>query len=487
MIKQRLEKFLAGHIYIFMVAMASLAIWSTAFYMPASQNINATFGGILVLAVIYFLILFFYENTIYTIPIILSLLFTIGIANINISSIETFTLGFIAGFLIIAGCIIHLIKFKVKPKLNALGLSLIAVAISFMVPVLYQPYTETLLLLSSMGLLYLFIFLFYSNTIKGNQMNYLFRNLAMIGLMLSLQLTIIFFHSLFTNPQFQNVNIYEHFLEIFPANKVDLPGWGNMNDLTIHIVLSCAAVFYYMRKYPKNLLPWLGLGWVAIWIMISFSKGSMVTIVIVFLGAVIYAIFKRDKRQIINLGIIFVIIAVIILLNLPIVTQLIEDYKESVDAGPESFLSGRTKLWWDHELSAVELFKQFPVFGYGWDTPLFILAPGQNRTTIYHSTFFHVLATGGIFGLLALVFHFTQIGILLARKPMDVGKKAIIFTYVVTQFHGMLDNTQWMVHYTIMTLVMFAVIDVSYPVEKTDEVMYAQPAVAELGLAHNKE
>src|SRR5690606_25935690 len=146
-----------------------------------------------------------------------------------------------------------------------------------------------------------------------------------------LQLTIIFFHGLFTNPQIQNVSIYENFLEIFPANKVDLPAWGNMNDFTMHIVLSCTAGCYHMRKYPKNLLPWLVLGWVAIWIMISFSKGSMVTIVIVFLGAVIYAIFKRDKHQIMNLGIIFVIIAVIILLNLPIVTQLIEDYKESVD------------------------------------------------------------------------------------------------------------------------------------------------------------
>lgn len=486
MIKQRLEKFLAGHIYILLIAVMSLFIWSTAFYLTPDMNMSTTLIGILILSVIFFLILFFYENTVYTIPIILSLLFTIGIADINIESIDAMTLGFISAGLIFLGFVVHLIKFKVKLKLNSLGVSLILVAVSFFIPMLYRPFTQTNLLLSCMGLLYLFVFLFYSNTIKGNQMNYLFRNMAMIGLMLSFQLVFMFGHSLLTNPEFQNVNIYEKFLDIFPASNVDLPGWGNVNDLTIHIVLSCAAVFYYLRKYPKNLLPWLSLGWVAVWIMISFSKGSMVTILVVALGAVIYAIFKRDKRQIINLGIITALVGIILLLNIPIVTQMIEDYKSSVDEGPESFLSGRLQLWWDHPQSAVGLFQQYPVFGYGWDTPLFILAPGQNRSTIYHSTFFQVLATGGVFGVAVLVFHFVQIGLLIKRKPMDVGKYAILFTYAVTQAHGMVDNTQWMVHYTVMTLVMFSVMDVAYPVEKPIEVTYATPIFNELGVVHSK-
>ncbi len=484
--KQRLEKFLAGHLYIFLVAVLSFFIWTYKFFVPDDLIMTATFGSMMVLAILFFLVLFFYENSIYSLPIILTALFTIGIYKLNIESIGPAILGFMVAVIFFVSFIVHIIKYKVKLKLNALGLSLVLVAISFLIPLIYRPFTQSAFILSIMGVVYLFIYLFYSNTIKGNQMNYMFRNLAMIGLMLSFQLVAMFVNNLITNPNLQNVNLYQHFLDIFPVNDVDLPGWGNVNDLTIHIVLSCAAVFYYLRKYPKNLIPWFALGWVGIWIMLSFSKGSMATIVVVALGAVVYAIFKRNKRQIINLGFIILLGVILILLNIPLITQIIENYKSSVDAGPEAFLTGRLRLWWDDPQSAVSLFREYPLFGYGWDTPLFILAPAQNRVTIYHSTFFHVLATGGIFGIAALIFHFVQIGLLFKRKPMDVAKYALLFTYLVTQAHGMVDNTQWMVHYTIVTLLVFSVLDVAYLASKPAEVTYAQPVLSELGLAHSK-
>ena len=152
MIKQRLE--------VFAVTYTSLWLqWLTChlvhgFYMPAGQTSMQPWG-ILVLGVIYFLILF-YENTIYTIPIILSLLFTIGLQYqylINWNIYFRIYCWFNYCWLYYPS---H--QIQVKPKLNALGLSLIAAAISFMVQFINHILRPSYY--SQVWDFYLFIFLF---------------------------------------------------------------------------------------------------------------------------------------------------------------------------------------------------------------------------------------------------------------------------------------------------------------------------------------
>src|SRR5690606_30688379 len=124
------------------------------------------------------------------------------------------------------------------------------------------------------------------------QVHYLMRVFALLGIMLSLQL---FSGWLYGLSLYEGDNVLRDFLIIFPTDF--LPGWSNINDLTILLVLFSSSIIYYLHKYPKSIFPWLLLGWIGFWIYISDSRGSIVTITISALGCFIYAIFKRDKRS----------------------------------------------------------------------------------------------------------------------------------------------------------------------------------------------
>ena len=179
---------------------------------------------------------------------LLAILFTLGMTGMNIDSIKSSLLGFMSGFLMLGSIIFHLIYYKVKFKLKSLGISLILISISFLIPLLYTPFNEVSLLLSSLGLIYLVVYLFYANTISANQINKLVRYLGFIALLLSLQLFLIWINGLL---KWENGNIIENFLTIFNSSTTD-PGWGNINDLTIHLVLSSVVFIFYIEKYPKT-------------------------------------------------------------------------------------------------------------------------------------------------------------------------------------------------------------------------------------------
>ena len=135
---------------------------------------------------------------------LLAILFTLGMTGMNIDSVKSSLLGFMSGFLMLGSIIFHLIYYKVKFKLKSLGISLILISISFLIPLLYTPFNEVSLLLSSLGLIYLVVYLFYANTISANQINKLVRYLGFIALLLSLQLFIIWLNGLL---KWENGNI----------------------------------------------------------------------------------------------------------------------------------------------------------------------------------------------------------------------------------------------------------------------------------------
>ena len=453
--KEKIERFLQGHIYPALIVLISFVIWTFRFYVSEDMIISTTLYSMFLLTFPLFVILVFFKNTTYTIPILLSIIFSIGITKIDIDSIHEAWQVFIHLALVFIGMAFHLINYRVKIKLHSLGISFIFVILYFVIPLIYTPINEVSLLLSSLGFIYAYIYLFYANTIKGNQVHYLMRVFALLGIMLSLQL---FSGWLYGLSLYEGDNVLKDFLIIFPTDF--LPGWSNINDLTILLVLFSSSIIYYLHKYPKSIFPWLLLGWIGFWIYISDSRGSIVTITISALGCFIYAIFKRDKRQLINLVISLLLVGFIMILLSNIVKEVWNSFFSTIDMDdPNGMLTGRITLWWDHEHSAWSEFLRYPIFGKSWYTESYILNSNENRLTVYHSTFFHVLATGGIFGILVLIFHFFQIGTLFKKHIKHKAVAAFLFTYILTQLHGLIDNTQYFVFYSIVTYVSFAVFD----------------------------
>lgn len=454
---KQIESFLKGHMYPLIIILIGFLIWSYKYYIPSEALLSVSFYSLFLLSIPFFLISYFFKNSVYTIPIILVMLFSLGIPDMGLDTFDVALTGFISIFLIILGFIVHLIKFKVKLKLKTIGLSLALAAISFFIPVIYSPFAPVGVMLSLLGALYFLIFLYYANTIEGNQLHYLMRVFALLGLMLSFQIVSIWFVGLST---YTGTNIIADFINIFPSSELGLPGWGNMNDLTIHLVLFTSVVIYYLHKYPKHIFPWLFLGWVGFWIYVSNARGSMVTITLAALGTILYAIFKRNKRQLINLAI-SVVLAIILLIVLePLVKQVFDSFFNTIDFNdPNTMLTGRITLWIEHEASALNEFLRNPIFGTGWYNERFILAPGENRITIYHSTFFQVLATGGIVGIMILIYHFICVFKLFKTHIKYKAVSALMFTYLLSQLHGLMDNTQYMLHFSVVTYIAFAVIE----------------------------
>ncbi|MBN3489952.1 O-antigen ligase family protein [Acholeplasma equirhinis] len=452
--KTKIEAFLGGHIYPFLVGLISFTIWSYRFYIPETELIPVTLYSLLCLiAIPFFIVLFFFKNTVYSIPILFGALFSIGVTQIDIDSIHEGSLVFLSLLIIVAGMITHFIKYKVQVKLKSLGISMILVAAYFIIPQFYTPVNEVSLLLSSLGLMYGLLYFFYANTVGKNETKYLMRILSMMGLLLSFQLVAGWING-FT--YYEGNDIITDFIYIFPDNFD--PGWGNINDLTILMVLATSVVMYYLHKYPKNIFPWLYLGWSAFWIFVTGARGSVVTISLLSIIIALYTVFKHDKRQLKNLSIAIILVLILIWLLAPVVKDVWNAFFNSLDFdNPDTMLTGRITLWIDHENSAWNEFLRYPFFGRGWLTTEFWLIPTDNRITMYHSTFFHVLATGGIFGILVLIYHFFEIGKLFKKNFKNIAVSAFFISYLLTQLHGLIDNTQYMFMYSIITYSVFAV------------------------------
>ena len=105
---------------------------------------------------------------------------------------------------------------------------------------------------------------------------------------------------------------------------------------------------------------------------------------------------------------------------------------------------------------ALEIFKEFPLFGAGWSYQL--EANNDNRIQIFHSTIFQTLAISGIFGLISLIIYLLTSIFLFIRK-MSFAVAVLLFSWLATMIHGLFDNTVHMVIYTILCIFILVAVE----------------------------
>ena len=146
--KKTLNRFIESRFFPLAIILIALTIWSYKFYLKDDNLTTYTFLSIFLLSIPFSLLVIFKKDTIYSTMPLLAILFTLGMTGMNIDSIKSSLLGFMSGFLMLGSIIFHLIYYKVKFKLKSLGISLILISISFLIPLLYTPFNEVSLLLS---------------------------------------------------------------------------------------------------------------------------------------------------------------------------------------------------------------------------------------------------------------------------------------------------------------------------------------------------
>lgn len=442
---KKIEQFLNSNLYLILITLVGFFTWVLK---DDFQQLNEV--GMLLLIIPMVLIFCLFDNTLYTMPLFGTLLYMLNVQNLDLHTISGFHFVYVLFFLLIIGPIIHIIRFKPTFKKGALFLGFLLMAIAQIMSIFYVKITPTYLQISFFGFFYLFLYVFFVSTTKS-RLSYVMKIMFFLSILLTLELAYNITNGFLNN----NVGftIKERIqLGMRSSWYSGDYGWGNINDVVIHLVLMMPAQLYYIIKYPKRLFNWFFPFASAFVIFFSASRGGYISLMLSLLAYTYLLIKYGTKRHFINGGI-AVIISLGILLGFPVLIDTAVDvFLQGGFDDLDQFSSSRITLY----KHAIEIFKQFPLFGGGWEAMTDIGNP--NRIQVFHSTLFHTMAVMGAFGLIALGIYFYQ-SFKLIIKSRKIESIFIFFGILITQIHGLIDNTQFMLVYTFITIILLVTIE----------------------------
>lgn len=440
--KINLQKFMNSKLYIITVYLFFFVVWLLKYVLDSTILLDVTLISYIFVSIVVLLILRFFDDIYYLLPFLFGFMFSFGYDDLTIDTISSLTYGIIALVILLTGIIIHVVKYPFKVKITLFLLSYMLAAISFFIPALYIEYSILTWIMSLSGLLYVLLIIIYQKLSKNRNSNDLMRILLFTSLFLLLEL----FTLIIVEFALANGSINDRF--IFVLNRNFELGWSNINDLTILLVLFSSSIIYYVFKYPKKLIFPLLLMFEVILIYISFARGSMLTIILLVLIVSFYVLFaKTDKYIKRNVLICWIIIVVIMLINFDITKLTFNSIINNL-VNKDRILTGRPTLW----KKGLETFKAYPFFGASWVSGI----DQSNRIIVYHSTILHVMAISGVFGLLILIFNFYSIyKIFVSIKDKHI-RYPLLLSFLLTQIHGLLDNTQYMIFYSVAIITIFS-------------------------------
>ncbi|PKK98492.1 MAG: hypothetical protein CVV57_07220 [Tenericutes bacterium HGW-Tenericutes-2] len=437
-----IEKFLNSGLYIFLIFSITFISWS--FYKETPPHVFNLYNmiGVFLLILINTFILSFYKNTLYTIPIIIGFQFIINQSNMTFDSVGELGFPIVAFIVLLSGPIIHLIRFKPKFKRGVFFLGFALIAGAYILSFIFAPFEISGIVVSLMGLIYLLGYIFYSITLKGN-LNYLFKIMLFANITLTLQVFFYIYQGYLLHPE---LDIYYRLFQGWGRNL----GWANINDMCFYIALTFPSYLYFIFKKPQTYLTWFLMLLPVTAVILSKSRGGVIGFAVVVIGVVLFFVLRGNKKHLTH-GLIFLTVSVIVFwINRAIFEIWYEFFLDSLGENLNDFSSNRIQIYKD----GWEVFKSHPIFGAGW-LSIQTLYPGE-RMFMYHQTFIHALATMGLFGLAALFVHYFQI-IKYFFRNVSFEKYLFIIGYIASQVHGLIDNVQFSVPYSVL-IVLFLVI-----------------------------
>lgn len=228
--------------------------------------------------------------------------------------------------------------------------------------------------------------------------------------------------------------------ELFLGEKLEhAMGWNNVNGVAALLVVCIPATFYLMTKSGRTIIYTIACALMYYGIYLTNSSGcfgvATVSIPLLYVCAYVKST-KKIKQKIFN--------ASCICASVVIVCCAVYLHKTSslpfLSYAKENFFSesGRTDIY----LGAVNDFLKHPVFGVG----IGYAPPDISDTPItsynYHSTFFHVLATMGVVGILSYVIYFVKRYQILTAKH-DAFNLFCYLSFSLMQAYGIVDTCEF--------------------------------------------
>ena len=223
-------------------------------------------------------------------------------------------------------------------------------------------------------------------------------------------------------------------------NKILYTGWGMRNNIAGQIALCVAAPLYLALKSKK--FDWLFLLAVPVMVigcLLTNSRGGTLTLIIIFIAALVIYLIKADKRHRIVcaslvVGISGLIVGIFFIFKEPIKETLFRFF----DGLNTTTLSQRYSGWVD----GLTDFKEHPVLGVGFfhfDGYKFNNFSTGFVPPRYHNTVVQFLASTGVLGLLAYGFHRYQT-IKITFKNPSIEKTFIFLSISALLVASIIDN-----------------------------------------------
>ncbi len=449
---KKIESFLNSTVYIVIVYAFALLTWS----IKGSNDSITTFGlfnmiGIFTIVFVLAFVLIFYKNTRYAIPLLTSLLFVVNNSVITFDTLNTFGFPYIVLFLILIGPIVHIIRFRPQFKFRGLTLGLLLIAIAYLIPLIYTDRSLKAIAISGVGLLYFLFYFFLSNTTKGD-VDYFFKMMLIMNLLMVGEFGIKMIRTL---SSYSDLNLIEAFRASMNAGWGGNLGWANVNDLCYYLTLTLPGYVYFIFKKPKNVIFWILLLLPAIVVLLTQSRGGFIGFALAASGLGIIILIHGKHHHYFYAIFTIILAALVAYLSKDVLVGIYNAFLQTLEGDSiNSFSSSRIWIY----MRGLEIFELHPVFGSGWISIDILAEEFGGRLFMYHSTIIHVLATMGIFGLVALLVHYFQVFKLLFDN-WSLESKLILVAFIAVQIHGLIDNIQFSVPYSFLVAMLFPLLE----------------------------
>ncbi|MGI6787661.1 MAG: O-antigen ligase family protein [Acholeplasmataceae bacterium] len=451
MLKQKIEKYLKSNYYLLTIISLIFIGWHVKAGPPL---LGGTFFNTIVmigLLIIWFFIVITYENMAYGIPIVLGFSYLMNSNDLNLKTLSHMLPLLIAAVFFVAGIIIHMIKFRKKLKAGRLTLGLVLMALASLIPFIYVKFTFPIFILSLVGFFHLVTYTIFDNYAQIDTKHFI-RFLYYLSWLLVAQAWTRYMGYLVKN----GLSSFPKGVETSWGGFGNF-GWGCINDVFIHLLLLAPTHLYYMIKKPKNFAYWMGILVVAVTFLISGSRGGVMGLVIA-VPFYIYILLRYGNQEVKKNLVLFIFIFVgVAISSVKIIQYILDGFIASLD----NPTTGRTELW----KQAIEVFKEYPLFGGGWGSKIMNWGSDQ-RVVVYHSTFFHTIAVMGIFGLIAVIINWWESFIIMLRK-ISLEKWLILVGFISSQAYGMVDITQHAAYY--MSILVIQLLAIEKPTVRTTD------------------
>ncbi len=448
---QKLTKFINSNLHYLVISVFALTGWLIDVQFTLSGraiSVNEIFLTLILLWAAIILCLM--KDTKHVIFILISALLTLNSNNLGLNTINEISFLFISLSIFFLGFLVHIFRFRYHFKWGYMTIGFALMALSYFLPLTYDEIEPTKLfyIISSVGVAYLIIYWFINNT-SSAKTDDLLKNFFFMGLIIMAQLFFVY------------IKAYISYGDMAFLDKLELGlktswgrnnfGYGNINDSIIFFTIAFSGQLYYIHKNPKNISLWIFPILSVFTTLLSGSRaGWLVWIILIFLVYLFY-LTQGNKRQIF-----FSTLSVIIILApfvaFPEITRVfINIFKQNGFDDLNGFSSSRIQLYKD----ALAIFKEYKLFGGGWTAQFETF---QNRIQIFHSSIFQTLAISGIFGFVSFIIYMMSSFILFIKK-MNYHVMFLLFSWIATTLHGLVDNTTHMVIYTILSIFIFNAIE----------------------------